>query len=212
MKVSTIRRCLQRLTVLAGLGAALLPVQAQDLAHGSETARRAIHVCASCHGDGGRSSNSAYPNLAGQSAMYTVRQLTDFRAQKRSESDTKAYMWGVSALLDDETIQSLADYCAAQPPARGHAKGTAAELALGRKLFAEGAPARGVRACASCHGVNAEGAAGFPRLAGQHAGYLQRQLKVFGTALRPHGVLMKNETANMSAAEMKAVAIYLQSL
>lgn len=212
MQVSSIRHSLRGLVLLVGLGAFLLPAQAQDLAHGSETARRAIHVCASCHGEGGRSTNVAYPKLAGQSAMYTVRQLTDFRAQKRSETDSKAYMWGVSALLDDETIQSLADYYAAQTPARGHAKGSAAELARGRKLFSEGAPARGVRACATCHGVNAEGAAGFPRLAGQHAEYLQRQLKVFGTALRPHGVLMKNETANMTAAEMRAVALYLQSL
>jgi cytochrome c553 len=38
------------------------------------------------------------------------------------------------------------------------------------------------------------------------------QLNVFGTRLRPHGVLMKNETANMSAAEMRAVAEYIQSL
>ncbi len=186
--------------------------QAQDTPGGNETARRAIHVCAACHGDGGRSKTAAYPALAGQPAMYTARQLKDFRAQQRAETDAKAYMWGVSALLDDETIQSLADYYAVQAPLPGHARAPAAALRAGQQIFENGLPAKGVRACASCHGDKAEGAAGFPRLAGQHADYLTRQLKVFSTALRPHGVLMKAETANLSAAQAKAVAAYLQSL
>jgi len=186
--------------------------QAQDLPVGSDTARRAIHVCAACHGEGGRSKTAAYPALAGQSPMYTVRQLKDFRAQQRSETDSKAYMWGVSALLDDETIQSLSDYYAAQAPLPGHSHVAPAVLRAGKDIFENGLPAKGVRACAACHGEKAEGASGFPRLAGQHADYLQAQLKVFGTRLRPHGVLMKNETAGMSALQMKAVAAYLQSL
>jgi cytochrome c553 len=70
-----------------------------------------------------------------------------------------------------------------------------------------------VRACASCHGDGGEGASGFPRLAGQRADYVLAQLKIFGsTKLRPHGVLMQNETRAMTAAEMRAVAAYVQSL
>jgi cytochrome c553 len=209
MSVSSL---LRRLGLCAGLLAAALPTWAQDMAATHDVARRALHVCAACHGEGGRSSNPAYPNLAGQPAQYTVQQLRDFRAQQRAESDAKAYMWGVSALLDDAAIQALADHYAVQAPASGHGKASAATLALGRKLFTEGAPARGVKACASCHGDKAEGTAGFPRLAGQHAEYLVRQLKGFSTRLRPHGVLMKNETAGMSSNEIKAVAAYLQSL
>jgi cytochrome c553 len=34
---------------------------------------------------------------------------------------------------------------------------------------------------------------------------------VFGTRLRPHGVIMKSEAANMTTAEMKAVAAYVAS-
>ena len=195
------------------LSSVVTTVAAQDMpANSSETARRAIHVCAACHGEGGRSPVAAYPALAGQSAMYIIRQLKDFRAQQRSEAGSKAYMWGVSALLDDDTIQSLADYYAAQSPLPGHARAPAAVLRAGQDIFVNGLPAKGVRACASCHGDKAEGAAGFPRLAGQHADYLLAQLKTFGTRLRPHGVLMKNETAGMSATQMKAVAAYLQSM
>jgi len=202
-------------TALALAAAAWLlatPARAQDLPGGSDTARRAVHVCAACHGEGGRSKVGAYPALAGQSAMYTARQLRDFRAQTRSEADSKAYMWGVSALLDDDTIQALADYYAVQAPLPGRATAPRVVLAAGQSIFEAGVPSKGVRACASCHGDKAEGAAGFPRLAGQHADYLMRQLQVFGTALRPHGVLMKAETSQMTPAQMKAVAAYLQSL
>lgn len=173
--------------------------------------QRVVHVCASCHGEAGRSTKASFPDLASQMPLYLISQLKDFRTQTRAESDIQAYMWGVSALLDDSMIEGLAEYYASQTPATGKA-GNAKLVATGRKIYDEGLPARGVRACGSCHGVHAEGASVFPRLAGQNAPYVFGQLKVFGTRLRPHGVLMKDETANMSAAEMRAVAEYVQSL
>ena len=176
----------------------------------ADRVQRAVHVCAACHGEGGRSAAAVFPSLAGQMPAYLVAQLKDFRGQIRAETDVQAYMWGVSALLDDEMIQGLADYYAGQSPAPGKA-GNSKLIELGKKIFAEGVPARGVRACATCHGDGAEGASVFPRLAGQHADYVFRQLKGFGTRLRPHGVLMKNETAHMSDVEMRAVAEFVQS-
>lgn len=199
---------------LAGMAlgvVAIGAVHAQDLKSDSETVRRAIHVCASCHGDGGVSKKAGIPSLAGQMRQYTIAQLRDFRSSTRAEPGTLAYMWGVSALLDDATIEGLADYYAAQPAAPGK-PGNAALVAKGRKLYEKGAPERGIRACASCHGDAAEGASGFPRLAGQREEYVYAQLKVFGTTLRPHGVLMKKETAAMKPAEMKALAAYVHSL
>ncbi|HMY98495.1 MAG TPA: c-type cytochrome [Burkholderiaceae bacterium] len=207
------RPALPRLALALIAAAALAgPARAQDMPDGSDLARRAVHVCAACHGEGGRSPSSDYPSLAGQPAQYTARQLMDFRAQQRAETDSKAYMWGVSALLDDATIQSLAAYYAAQTPPAAKAKAGAALLRAGRQVFEQGLPDQGVRACASCHGDKAEGAAGFPRLAGQHAAYLERQMKVFSTRLRPHGVLMKAEVSGLSPAQRKSVAAYLQSL
>ncbi len=52
--------------------------------------------------------------------------------------------------------------------------------ALGAELSQQGR--EGVPACIGCHGAQGEGnaAAGFPRLAGLHAGYLARQLSDFG--------------------------------
>lgn len=212
MPVFPIRSHATRALSAALLGLAAVSASGQDVPGGSEIARRAVHVCAACHGEGGRSASAAYPSLAGQPAQYTVRQLKDFRAQQRAEADNKAYMWGVSALLDDDAIRALADYYAVQAPPPGRTRGPDRLLKEGRRLFEDGVPGSGIRACAGCHGERAEGAAGFPRLAGQHADYLERQLKGFSSRLRPHGVLMRAETAGMTAQQMKAVAAYLQSL
>jgi cytochrome c553 len=184
---------------------------AQEPKSDRATVQRAIHVCAACHGEEGRSDAPVYPRLAGQMPLYTIAQLRDFRAQTRAESDWQAYMWGISALLDDETIAGLAAYYAEQKPAPGK-PGIAKLVEAGRKIYEQGIPARGVRACASCHGENAEGASVFPRLAGQHAEYVVRQLKVFRTRrLRPHGVIMADESRNLSDDELRAVAQYVQS-
>jgi cytochrome c553 len=72
---------------------------------------------------------------------------------------------------------------------------------------------RAIHVCASCLGEGGRATqAVYPRLAGQHADYVYRQLKIFGIKLRPHGTLMKNETNSMTSAEMRAVAAYVQSL
>jgi cytochrome c553 len=200
--------------VLAGAvlaATAAVAAVAQDVASDQDTVRRALHVCAACHGDNGRTPVAGVPALAGQMPQYLVEQLKDFRSQTRVEAGTRAYMWGVSALLDDATIGGLADYFGAQTPAAGR-PAQPALLRLGRQLFTEGAGAHGVRACAACHGDHAEGQAAFPRLAGQQASYVYAQLKGFAGKLRPHGVVMKVETSQMTDAQMRAVAAYVQSL
>jgi cytochrome c553 len=184
--------------------------QAQDT-NASDTVRRAVHVCNACHGEDGRSTTALVPSLAGQMRQYTIAQLKDFRGQTRVETGTRAYMWGVSALLDDTTIAGLADFYAAQKPAAGK-QAPGALAGIGKKLFTDGVPGRGIRPCASCHGDQAEGQAGFPRLAGQRADYVTAQLKVFKSKLRPHGVVMQQEIKQMTPAEMRAVAAYLQGL
>jgi cytochrome c553 len=170
-----------------------------------------VHVCASCRGEGGRSGDARFPSLAGQPREYTIRQLKDWRDKSRAETDIQAYMFGISALLTDAAIEGLAAYCAEHKPAPGRSAHAMLQT-RGRQIYDHGVPAQGVRACASCHGAKAEGAAGFPRLAGQHADDLMRQLEVFRTPLRPHGVVMKNETRALEDEQMRAVAVYLQSL
>ena len=89
--------------------------------------------------------------------------------------------------------------------------GNSALIADGKRLFEQGVPARGIPPCASCHGAHAEGMAVFPRLAGQHAPYLLKQLLVIQSVLRTapvmHGVIK-----DLTKDQMQAVVAYLESI
>lgn len=198
--------------MLAGTLSAASGAANAETVQRSELVERAIHVCNACHGEGGNSVTAVFPKLAGQQPLYLAEQLKAFRAQKRADASPQAYMWGVSALLDDATIDGLAAYYAEQTPQPG-AKGDAAIAARGAQIFRDGLPARNVPACASCHGERGEGASVFPRIASQHADYLVRQMQEFGTKLRPHGVIMADRVVkHLSAEEIRAVAVYLQGI
>ncbi|HVS27783.1 MAG TPA: c-type cytochrome [Burkholderiales bacterium] len=119
-------------------------------------------------------------------------------------------MWSIAGTLDDSIISGLAEYYAKQPPMRGK-KGPTALIEEGKALFKNGIPSKKIPACASCHGENAEGASIFPRLAGQHAEYLVRQLTVIQQNLR-NSPIMHGIVEQLSEKEMKALAAYLESL
>ena len=61
--------------------------------------------------------------------------------------------------------------------------------ARGRELASNGA--NGIAACATCHGAQGEGnaAGGFPRLAGQPAYYLERQMNAFADGSRTNPIM-----------------------
>jgi cytochrome c553 len=64
-------------------------------------------------------------------------------------------------------------------------------------------------ACAQCHGLDgaAEGSGGFPRLAGQSAWYLYRQLQDYAAGTRPN-VVMTPIARAMTEREMRDVAAW----
>ena len=170
----------------------------------------AAGVCSSCHGPEGHSISPVFPNLAGQQSAYIVLQLDAFRGHLRADPNAQAYMWGMASQLSDTTIKGLADYYAAQKPAAGK-PGAPALMAEGRKIFEQGIPSKKVQACAACHGANGEGAAVFPRLAGQHVEYLIAQLEGFKSGTRGNAPIMINEVRDMTPAELRAVATYAAS-
>lgn len=172
----------------------------------------AMQVCSSCHGVGGTSISPNFPNLAGQQETYLVAQMKSFRSHNRSDPDGFEYMWGLSAHLTDEQIQGLAAYYAGQQPSAG-ARANDAQLTEGRSIFEKGVPASGVPACAGCHGAAAQGNQQFPRLAGQHAHYLVKQLEVFQqTEGRPEGSIMKGVAHALTPENMENVATYLEAM
>ena len=172
--------------------------------------RKTVETCGTCHGVNGRSVSPTFPNLAAQLAPYIELQLKAFKDQSRADPDAQAYMWGMAAQLSDSMISALAGYFAAQAAAPGKA-GNSALIAQGKHLFEEGVPARQIPPCASCHGAHAEGLASFPRLAGQHAPYLLKQLLVIQSALRTAPV-MHGEIKDLTKDPMLAVVAYLESI
>lgn len=167
-------------------------------------------TCAACHGPGGRSTLSPFPNLAAQSAPYLEVQLKAFRDQLRADPDAQAYMWGLASQLDDTRISALAAYYAAQRPARGQ-PGDANLMAKGKIIFEKGMPENAIPACNVCHGNNAEGKGIFPRLGGQHAPYLLKQILLIQNASRVAPV-MHGLVKNLTRDEMLAVTTYLASI
>lgn len=212
MMVERRTRSLKRTVLMFSLAAMVTgAAAAHEVLTPERIVERAIHVCDACHGEGGDSKKPDMPKLAGQPAIYLADQMRAFRAQKRSDSTAQAYMWGISALLEESTIEGLAEYYETQKSTPGK-PGKAALMEKGRRIFEEGIPGSKVRPCTRCHGDDGEGESVFPRIAGQHAEYIVRQLKEFGTKLRPHGVIMaKRVVETMTEDEMQAVAAYLQA-
>jgi cytochrome c553 len=200
---------LTALGLICALGVGTVRADDVDAATKEHATRIAIGTCGSCHGATGVSEQPKYPRLAGQNANYLVAQLKAFRSQTRGDADAIGYMWGMSATLEDDTIDALAQYYAAQAAGGGGA-GDAALVARGRDIYEHGLEAVGVPACAACHGPDAHGMGDFPRLAGQHAQYMLKQLNSFQSNMRKVAV-MHGVAQGMKQQEMEAVAAYLQA-
>ena len=94
------------------------------------------------------------------------------------------------------------------PPSPAEPKGSAE---AGQKIAASGS-ANGVTACISCHGAQGEGnsAGGFPRIAGQSAYYLAKQLTAFAKESRNNPIMTPIAKA-MSEQQMRDVSAYYAS-
>ena len=186
--------------------AALLPaVRAADLS-------RAIEIvegkCFVCHGTEGESSSPVFPRLAGQHAGYLARQLADYRSGRRRNDTMQAMVADLSA--DD--MRLLGMYFASKPP-RAHPVADADLAQVGRFVYHRGNPFSGVAACADCHGAAGQGTDRLPRLGGQHAQYLENQLRAFGKRERTNdNAVMHSIASRLTELELKAVAAYISGL
>ncbi|TCK16949.1 cytochrome c553 [Thiogranum longum] len=185
---------------------------ASTMAAGDAAAGKAKSAaCAGCHGMDGNSVNPEWPNLAGQHAKYISKQLADFKAGTARKNAT---MSGMVAPLSEQDMADLGAYFSTLPRKQGAADKALVEA--GQKLYRGGNPATGVAACIGCHGPAGAGnpAANFPALSGQHAKYVENQLKAFKSGERKNdaGQMMRNIAGKMSDKEIKAVAAYVQGL
>ena len=189
--------------------AAVLRASAAHAADNSVALELIQKQCSACHGQRGVSIAPTFPNLAGQQAVYLEAQLRAFRDHSRADPHAQAFMWGMAAQLTDATIKDIAVFFAAQPPAPGR-PADPAEVAAGQKIYEEGIPGQSVPACQSCHQPGANGNGPFPRLAGQHRRYLERQLQVFAVNMRANEI-MHGTAQSLTALQISQLAAYLSS-
>lgn len=198
------------IAVAVAAGALLGGCQTKEMVGNDHSVLGTEHVCSSCHGMEGRSDNPSFPNLAGQQKEYLEAQLKAFRDKTRADPHARTYMFGMAAKLDDRTIDGLAGFYASQQPAQG-VRGDSALAAAGEAIFKRGIDAENVPACAACHGDHAEGNSAIPRLADQHATYIEEQLRAFKVNSRANETMHDN-ARGLTDAQIRAVAAYLQSI
>ncbi|MGA8863898.1 MAG: c-type cytochrome [Gallionella sp.] len=166
-------------------------------------------LCQGCHGAEGISFVDLIPDLAGQQAPYIAKQLRDFQFGAR----THQVMSPISKTIGDPDLADIASYFASLKKTQGDGSGGNPVAA---KLFLKGDPARGIPACASCHGANGKAPviATYPVIGEQHQAYLRIQLLHWRSGDRsnsPDGV-MNRAAKNLSDGEIDALADYLSGL
>jgi cytochrome c553 len=136
-----------------------------------ERGARLFETCAGCHGvDGVGIINAAAPRIAGQYYRVLAAQIVDFRHGKRWDIRMEGVVTRHEVLPKLQDIADVAAYASQLERDGTRNVGDGADLERGQALYE--------KHCASCHGPTADGdeASAIPRLGGQHADYLARQI------------------------------------
>ncbi|MCQ3829895.1 cytochrome c4 [Microbulbifer elongatus] len=179
-------------------------------------------ACVACHGVDGNSPAPTFPKIAGLGEKYLLKQMHDIKEGTRKVPE----MTGMLDNLNDQDMADVAAYFASQNiQISGSEKftvmlnngDTVNALELGRKIFRAGNADTGVAACMGCHSPTGQGnaPAGYPRLSGQYAEYVEKQLKAFREGTRANdgdARTMRTVARQLSDAEIKAVANYVAGL
>ena len=173
--------------------------------------------CQECHGADGQGAGHSngpegkFAKLAGQYPEYILKQIRDFRSGARKH-DVMSIMAGS---VEDDDVLDIAAYFASRPPM----KGDPGRLnPVGRKLYLEGDPGRGIPACAGCHGAEGKGqnlsGTLSPVVGGQEWLYLDKQLREWRNGGRTNsaGGVMNLVTQPLTDDEIAALADYISSL
>jgi cytochrome c553 len=176
-----------------------------DVAHGKEL----FGGCAECHqASGVGSADGTIPVIAGQHVSVLVKQLVDFRHDRRWHAKMQAAAKS-HELASPQDVLDVAAYAAGlrRPPPPKGGTGDGSSVQEGQIVY--------YRECAQCHGRLAEGDLRTlrPRLAGQHYAYLMRQLNETASGQRPGmDEAHVKRIGALSEAERSAVAEHVSRL
>jgi cytochrome c553 len=185
-----------------------------DINKGKELAES----CKSCHGDKGQGMKEetrddetlpAIPELAGQLATYTYKQLRDYFNGSRSHIQ----MTGVAKGLTEKDAADLAVWFSSLPPQEN--KSGNRNLARAEKMVEQGDGKRILPPCFVCHGGKGQGEKqDIPALAGQQADYFARTLLEYKNGQRHNDIYsrMRLIAQQLSDEEIKELAKYYQQL
>ena len=160
--------------------------------------------CAICHGPQGVSDANS-PNLAGQFAAVTYKELIDFKTGAR----VNVVMSPFAANLSNQDMLDIAAYYAYLPRVPSNKLDPALAAPA---IVTIGAPMRNIAPCGSCHG-DIDTKAGSPWLGGQSAVYIKAQLQAFAAGTRRNDISqqMRNIARQMTAEEIDQVARYYEA-
>jgi cytochrome c553 len=165
---------------------------AGDPAHGKTLA----YTCLGCHGIENYKSvypTFSVPRLRGQQVDYIVAALKGYKSGERNHATMHAH----ASTMSDQDMQDIAAYLAGEavmPVAGAKPVGTV--------------PAIVTTVCATCHGADGAGMKGLgPKLAGQHADYLEHVLESYRSGARKNA-LMAPMAAQLKPEDLKVVAEY----
>jgi cytochrome c553 len=217
MKLARCRRLMVCLAVVAGLSAPLIgnaqmkPAPTVDPARGQQIASQ---VCAACHGPDGNSAATANPRLAQQHSEYLYKQLLDYTVRQGQQRPARenAIMNGIASQLSDDDKRNVSAWFAGQMAQLNTARNKQT-LELGQRIWRAGLPEKSLPACSGCHNPAGLGIPIlYPRLAAQHAEYVEATLKDFRQGTRRNNLAMQEIAAKLSDSEIRAVADFVQGL
>ncbi|MGE8295140.1 MAG: c-type cytochrome [Pseudomonas sp.] len=177
----------------------------------AEAGQGKVAVCGACHGADGNSPAPNFPKLAGQGERYLLKQLHDIKSGNRQVVE----MTGMLDNLSDQDLADIAAYFSSQKMSVGAADPKLVER--GEALFRGGKLEEGMPACTGCHSPDGAGlaAASFPKLGGQHAQYVAKQLTDFREGNRTNdgdAMIMRAIAAKLSNKDIEAVSSFIQGL
>jgi len=214
MKFSSVKLLPCRIAVLIGSSTTLAAAMAGPPQAVPDTLAQRMQACSACHGKEGRATQEGFfPRIAGKPAGYLYNQLDSFRSGRR----TYPAMTYLVEQMSDAYLHEIADHFAlldlpyAPPQTTG---APADETARGQALVRQGDSARGIPACARCHGATMTGVLpAIPGLLGLPRDYLVEQFGAWRTgqrkALAPD--CMARVATMLTPADVAAVATWLSS-
>lgn len=186
----------------AGDSARLLP----------DTMAGRLAACTACHGPQGRAGpDGYYPRIAGKPAGYLFHQLQHFRDGRRHYEPMRVLL----ETLSDDYLRDIAQWFSDQHPPYEPARSArvdAQALERGRLMTLQGDAARGIPACAACHGAALTGVQpAIPGVLGLPHDYISAQFGAWRTGGRRATApdCMAEVARKLTPEDISAVAAWL---